>query len=72
MSRGKPQLEKRAAMQRMIETGYLFEQIAQELGYLNARSAKVMAHRWGLNTLHPNSLWYRATGQPKISDPYRP
>jgi hypothetical protein len=31
------------------------DQIAKQLGYANSRSAYVMAHRWGLHTMRPES-----------------
>ena len=67
-----PVPEKREAMKAKLEAGYCFDVIARELGYKDARSAWTMAHRWGLHTLHPRSYWFRATGEFKISDPYKP
>lgn len=55
----KPKLDKRAAMEAAIRAGRPFDEIARQLGYKNAMSALVMAHRWGLNTLHPRSFMNR-------------
>lgn len=56
----KPDVEKRARMKQLIEQGVSIGEIAARLGYANRRSAFVMAHRWGLNTLLPESFVQRA------------
>lgn len=66
-----PDLRRRLKMRRLLEDGHSIEQVAADLQYANVQSAKVMAHRWGLNTLRLESYIARGYGRTFVSQEYR-
>ncbi len=65
--KGVVDLSKREEMKRLILAGTDLETIASQLGYASGRAALVMATRWGLNTLRPESYIYK--GRLKLYQP---
>ncbi len=51
---------RRSTMKRLLEAGIPLEDVAKQLGYANRASALVMATRWGLNILRPESFQNRS------------